>query len=466
MPGADVLSQPQMLGGKQTSIQEHLGLVVERVVAERPKDALAVVEVLSRLVKEAVEEGRPAGPKPVPPATEEELKAQAASAEQVLKLDKDFLEIDGDGVPQGPKQCCAIADFMVESDVLAWAGCGLGEQESYKVMCAMRNLSTRETEGIKSMRFWGKILGTEQDYYVVEAERDAQPDYEPETEGEEPPPAQALMYSWYAYYVCTDLVGNWTKLPELRPREILAAREIKKLFTGRLDAPVITHPYFEGTEANLLRAQIAQITADTVLCVKGFYLPPEEEGPVHLKPGGESVNPDFVWPAVAELMNPSAWMHTEPHIHRSGLTQNEPPAEDAPDKEDVEAYEKYLRAKAEQESDPNRQTMRGIEGDDLQWSVKRAGDTTLYTSPLPGTAERPKGPRCNATTYVRSVTWPGAVCATRGEQLVNMYVGYGWPAGKPDFYIRAPLDIQDEPDDCDEQPEPVEAPAPVPEEAA
>ena len=40
-------------------------------------------------------------------------------------------------------------------------------------------------------------------------------------------------------YVFFSLAGKpWVKLPAVTPAQIVAARSIKKFFTGRLDAPV------------------------------------------------------------------------------------------------------------------------------------------------------------------------------------------------------------------------------------
>ena len=51
----------------------------------------------------------------------------------------------------------------------------------------------------------------------------------------------------------------WKKLPNVTPQQLTVARKIKKFFTGRLDAPVVSYPPFPGNEANYLRAQIARI---------------------------------------------------------------------------------------------------------------------------------------------------------------------------------------------------------------
>lgn len=63
------------------------------------------------------------------------------------------------------------------------------------------------------------------------------------------------------YTVFYDLAAGkpWKKLPNVTPQQLTAARKIKKFFTGRLDAPVVSYPPFPGNEANYLRAQIARI---------------------------------------------------------------------------------------------------------------------------------------------------------------------------------------------------------------
>jgi len=114
----------------------------------------------------------------------------------------------------------------------------------------------------------------------------------------------------YAYYVTNDLSEDWTKLPDLKPREIVAVRQIKKLVTGNLNAKVTTVPYFPGGEAVLLRAQIARISADTTLCLNGFLVQedPEDENSA-IK---EADDPPFClypWPT---LQSPRAGL-TAPH---------------------------------------------------------------------------------------------------------------------------------------------------------
>jgi radial spoke head protein 4/6 len=54
-------------------------------------------------------------------------------------------------------------------------------------------------------------------------------------------------------------MGDWIQLPDAEPHHIVAARMIKKMLTGNLNASVDSCPPFPGKERNLLRAQIARI---------------------------------------------------------------------------------------------------------------------------------------------------------------------------------------------------------------
>ena len=73
------------------------------------------------------------------------------------------------------------------------------------------------------------------------------------------------------YWVTHDLLGEWQKLPDARAEDIVAARQIKKILAGNLDAPVNSYPHFPGKERALLRAQIARINAATVIVPGGVY---------------------------------------------------------------------------------------------------------------------------------------------------------------------------------------------------
>jgi radial spoke head protein 4/6 len=49
-------------------------------------------------------------------------------------------------------------------------------------------------------------------------------------------------------------MGDWIQLPDAEPHQIVAARMIKKMLSGNLNAQIDSNPPFPGKERNLLRA--------------------------------------------------------------------------------------------------------------------------------------------------------------------------------------------------------------------
>jgi len=407
---------------KSENVYAHLGKVIDRVVAEKPKDACSLVEVLSAFVKEQA---------PLPCAA----NGATLESEEIASRVKALRQLDQAPAEEGaPIQVCAIPDFTEDAETLSWTGLGLGEAEAYQVMCSLRNLAANQKDGLNKLRFWGKVLGTEADYYVAEAQRDGGGDDEADPDAE----ASGTGANVFTYFVTNDLAAEWRRLPDIKPKEVIAARAIKRLVTGNAGSKVITHPYFDGKEEVYLRAQIARITADTTICPKGF-LQKEEDG--------ENIeeNAEFVCPAPAELMKKEAWTHMQPHILLNGrTTHKEIPEGDTP--EEIAEAEKL---KEEQEADPAPQVLRGLHEDGFQWSVKQAGDPTLYRAADPALPLR-----SSVVVYARSLSWPGAVCAVRNGKWVNFYVGYGLAAVTSNFFPNAPPDVQEEPEDPGEVEEP------------
>lgn len=79
------------------------------------------------------------------------------------------------------------------------------------------------------------------------------------------------------YFVSNKPGGQWVRLPPVYPAQIVISRQIRKFFTGNLQAPVVSYPPFPGNEANYLRAQIARISATTHISPLGHYMYEEDE---------------------------------------------------------------------------------------------------------------------------------------------------------------------------------------------
>lgn len=197
-------------------------------------------------------------------------------------------------------------------------------QFSFRIWLSLKQLVDKGH--FEKLRFWGKILGTEKNYYIAEAEQnadeeadgddeegaeegqgneDGKDDEDEEEEGEDdplpkstykPPPTvpkeeRGTGVNKYSYYVCNyrkysissiEKTNNkkiniilagapWVKLPIVLPAQIAQARQIKHFFTGDLTRQINCYPAYPGTEKNYLRAQIARISATTHVAPAGKF---------------------------------------------------------------------------------------------------------------------------------------------------------------------------------------------------
>lgn len=126
-----------------------------------------------------------------------------------------------------------------------WAGVGFGEQETYRLQKSIKKLAT-DTQA-SDIRFFGKILGTKQDYYVVEATVEGGDDEEGDDEEKGPEfELKGSGVNKFTYFVAANSLADWAKLPDLSPQEIEASRQIKVSFTGDLERNIYTNPFFFG----------------------------------------------------------------------------------------------------------------------------------------------------------------------------------------------------------------------------
>jgi radial spoke head protein 4A len=218
---------------------------------------------------------------------------------------------------------------MADSRIFQWAGIGFGEQETYRLQKSLKKLA--ETSGAVSLRFYGKIWGTKQDYYIVEASGDANAGGEEEgeaneEEGEDGPTADSeprgTGVNKLSYYVAHDSMSKWTRLPDLSPADIKASRQIKVVFTGDLNRPIYTNPFFFGQEKHYLRAQIARIMHSTTLLPKALWKE-DEENPREVLPAEPIEGEEEVeQPTTMSMTDPKMWVHANTNILINCLTEH------------------------------------------------------------------------------------------------------------------------------------------------
>jgi radial spoke head protein 4/6 len=125
-----------------------------------------------------------------------------------------------------------VADLLDEANMFEWAGVGFSKSETFRLSVALQRLAM--ANGTTNLRFWGKILGIGMDYYVAEGELGSP--VEPEdVNGEE----GATGVNRFTYWAMKDDGSyEWTRLPNLKREQILAARHLRRFVRGDLEGKV------------------------------------------------------------------------------------------------------------------------------------------------------------------------------------------------------------------------------------
>ena len=237
--------------GKGTDLYSHLLEVFNVLILHYPHDALSKLEEVSYLIKNKENK-----------SVEEwllvetfwnmkkmcESKADfAAKCRKIFELPEP--EEEGGEPPEVPT-VNNVPDLLSQARIFEWANIGFGEKETLRIQKSLADLALKSSAA--NLKFWGKVIGTEKDYYVaegfVEAEDDGAEERGPEFE------ARGSGVNANVYWVSDSSLGQWTQLPDLAPTDIDAARKIKVKFTGDLEREIITNPFFFGKEKHYLRA--------------------------------------------------------------------------------------------------------------------------------------------------------------------------------------------------------------------
>lgn len=466
------------------NVYDHLSKCLTKILDERPENVYDIFEDISKDTKrskftstvDTVQDR-------IDPSTE------VALAQIQRKL---FAKGDGDEGEAEPEEDVEtpLPNLMELTFFFEQAGVGLNREEMIRIWLALKNLT--DTHNLQHVRFWGKIFGTEQNYYVAEVEyregdeeqeeedEETEEAHEEETEkdegeeGEEeaeeddtpkpdykPPPVvpreeNKTGPNKKTYFVCNDPGKPWTKLPPVTPAQIVCARQIKKFFTGRLDAPVVSYPPFPGNESNYLRSQIARISAGTHISPLGFYQFDEEEEEEEETEGRDNFveNLDFEGLTLRELCDPSLsnWAHHVQHILPQGrcvwwnpVQKNEDEFEDEEEEEEREEPDE-----PEPEQGPPLLTPLSEDaeiGNMPPWTPKVSSNLIPQF----------------AVACMHSNLWPGAHAFATGKKFENVYIGNGHKYSQDNYSPTAMPPMMEE---FPSGPEITEGEDPTPEEEA
>ncbi|KAK0041151.1 radial spoke head protein 4 A [Biomphalaria pfeifferi] len=470
------------------NVYDHLSRVLGKILDERPDNVVDIFEDISKDCK------RTKFTSDVDTIQDKVDRSTEVALAQIQR--KLFTRVGEDGeeeVAQDEDVETPLPNLMELCFFFEQAAIGLNREEVVRIWLAMKNLV--DNHPLQHVRFWGKILGTEQNYYVAEVEyregdeeedeeeeakeakeedKDIDKDAGEEGEDEEteeddipkpdfksppvvPKEENRTGTNKKTYFVCNDPGKPWVKLPVVSPNQISAARQIKKYFTGRLDAPVVSYPPFPGNEANYLRAQIARISAGTHISPSGFYQFDEEEEEEEEGEGGRDhfvENIDFEGIPVRELADPSLsnWVHHVQHILPQGRCSWWNPVQKA--EEDFEEDEEEEEREEPDEPEPE-------VGPPLLTPIaedEEVGGMPAWTPTLSSQLISQF-----SVAVMHSNLWPGAHAFAIDKKFENIYIGYGHKYKPENYTPPNPPPIQEE---FPSGPEITEADDPTPEEEA
>lgn len=374
------------------------------------------------------------------------------------------------------------------------AGVGFPPDKIYLMSCCMRQVQQKPI--VRRCRFWGQIFGIHANYFIVEADlteteietrrtlAEALLNAQPTTDAEPQPPTttdaeltevvaaltppelvakrpprdedtpfdQSPMptskhvaerdvpaepcgtgLNRKTYFVCNHLGDEWTELPAMTCAHIVAARKIRKFFTGNLKTKLTaTYPVFKWREEHLLRATIARITASTYVAPNGFYATvDDDENDDNVASDDEIDNNDKETEAddeyeplsMDELLMSTNWHHYRPHILQQGRVN----WFDVKQLDDTDDQDDESKASDDSERTEEAEESRPEIGPSL---LTPCSDDTTVESVIPWTVrlayQSHEQSGC-AVVVMRSNLWHGAVSLTMAAQRVHdsLYVGWG-----------------------------------------
>ena len=310
-------------------------------------------------------------------------------------------------------------------------GINFSDKELLLLNKSITRLATVLTTG--NITFFGKIYGTEKDYYIVEATEIDPPEnfnYDNDMEKRKEDGVNKNVF-----YVANDLLEKWVELPDVKPSQIRASRLIKYTFTGNLENKICSNPTFNGQEKHFLRCIIARIYHGTKLVPSiNHYTIEDPESP--FKPLAPAEKPKQL--KYYDLINMENWIHYPPGILKCGRVSHL--TEEVPEGIDPDEFKKQVIAK-----DPFDKRMKKISEDNKifvnqklrinSWRIDPGYEDNIYVNPYIKLLDEtqpdfdPNEQKDNLANFlviaIRSLRWPGAVNIWTGKENYFFYFGNG-----------------------------------------
>lgn len=167
----DQLRQAQLIGASvPQDLYSHLTEVFNRIMLYHKEDAYDKFEEISALVKKTHLSFKD-------PKRDFEVNAHALAKTQAeqdrqrwIAKSKNLLNEINDLANKADRRSIkskqfAMPNFAEEAEMLEWAGFCFGEEDTYRLGKSIKRLA--QMSGAERIRFAGKVLGTQKDYWVV-----------------------------------------------------------------------------------------------------------------------------------------------------------------------------------------------------------------------------------------------------------------------------------------------------------
>lgn len=291
----------------------HLDEVVKHILAFHPKDGLSNFEDISMYMKKKITK--------LSISHKAKMNKKQPLIDMNTEEKKIFSEINNKKLKQLPKIANCFDDVLEKSKILESVGISFGRNIWYKLKLSMKKLAIQENA--ESLKFFGKIYGLENDYYVVYGKLKNYPvkKYSKNPHFE---PSGYEGINQYTFWVSNNIFEEWIQLPELNPLHIAQSMLFKYYFTGNLNAKVNSFIQFKGTEAHLLKCQVLRIMHACFVVPDGYLESKaiessEETYGIELGDKCVQVKEDFVMPTSnEELLNAGKWVHEFAYIFPNG----------------------------------------------------------------------------------------------------------------------------------------------------
>ena len=140
---------------------------------------------------------------------------------------------------------CVLTKFSIQNEKLKWAGFSLPKEEVYMIDKHLTLVS--EIFKAEEVRFWGKILGSNKDYYIMQGRSNVDGGLQDIAKGAE---KRGEGVNYYSFWVTNNIFDDkWIELPLITPEQVKVARKIKKGFSGDLFRPVTSYPMFGAEQS-------------------------------------------------------------------------------------------------------------------------------------------------------------------------------------------------------------------------